>query len=356
MLTDAPFYLQADGPTLEHQRQNKEILDTEAMRGGERSVVVGRATRFIAGSCHNCGAAGHKEKECTRPKRKSNAAYTNKITGDNTILVDDSGIREKTYQQRHDQWGKLTSDDHNELWQQMQTEDSLPEKRAKTDDGGGAASSRGLFAAHSGDRVVSLRDIGDLPKYLENLGATDVFFDPKTRSLRMNPHAASVTTTTTGTDGAESLAVFRGDNAAYEESSGYIEALERQLFVQTHPEISSSFLATEVELAFREWQQARRSEASAKAAALDAMYGVEDKISSSDDALVAVAASSAPAVVARHTVTPGGASDAAATTELEKARALGHTRVFGSYFDRATALWGYKCCKVCDPAAQCPLK
>ena len=71
-MAKAPWYLNQSGPGLSHQRKEAEArkafgFETYYRRG---EVAGAAATAYRKGSCRNCGAATHTERECTeRPRR-----------------------------------------------------------------------------------------------------------------------------------------------------------------------------------------------------------------------------------------------------------------------------------------------
>ena len=66
-ISEAPWYLDPDGPTLRHQRQQEEKIKTysgidEWYKKGVNTASI--ATKFRKGACENCGAMTHKKKDC----------------------------------------------------------------------------------------------------------------------------------------------------------------------------------------------------------------------------------------------------------------------------------------------------
>ena len=68
-ISDAPWYIGADGPTLKHQRPQKLSEIKEEYR--KKAIKLAAATKYRDGACENCGAMGHKRKECLERPRKN---------------------------------------------------------------------------------------------------------------------------------------------------------------------------------------------------------------------------------------------------------------------------------------------
>lgn len=78
-ISDAPWYLDPKGPTLNHQRTQEEKVKVYSgitewyNRGVDTSKT---ATRYRKGACENCGAVTHKKKDCLERPRKVGARFT----------------------------------------------------------------------------------------------------------------------------------------------------------------------------------------------------------------------------------------------------------------------------------------
>lgn len=241
-LSQAPWFYEVNGPTLTHQRLDPSkatvtnIIDDKV----DRVVVLGKATRYVAGACQNCGSKTHKTKECFQVKKKVGSKYTGQVTGVDIQLE----TTEKTYSQKRDRFvgdvgvdmlkqdvsedsGNLESSDSraskNSL--AMEDENESAKKKSKVEVFTAAA------AQHGGVEIKAL------PKYLQNLDAMEsgeVFFDPKTGSMRGNPNAlpSSDHLTTEQGEGTEEVPTdistrFQGDLARYR-SGDYHLYLEHQ--------------------------------------------------------------------------------------------------------------------------------
>ena len=113
-ISEAPWYLDPDGPTLRHQRQQEEKVTTysgidEWYKKGVNNHSI--ATKYRKGACENCGAVTHKKRDCLERPRKVGA----KFTGSN--LAPDEFLQPKlnlTYDGKRDRWNGYENIAHKE--------------------------------------------------------------------------------------------------------------------------------------------------------------------------------------------------------------------------------------------------
>ena len=113
-ISEAPWYLDPEGPTLRHQRQQEEKVQTysgidEWYKKGVNTASV--ATKYRKGACENCGAVTHKKRDCVERPRKIGAKYT----GSN--LAPDEFLQPKlnlTYDGKRDRWNGYDNIAHKE--------------------------------------------------------------------------------------------------------------------------------------------------------------------------------------------------------------------------------------------------
>ncbi|CAA7390496.1 unnamed protein product [Spirodela intermedia] len=226
-MSSAPWYLNAERPSLKHQRKWKS--DPNYTKSWyDRGAKIFQADRYRKGACENCGAMTHDLKSCMERPRKTGAKWTNKhIAPDEkieTFELDYDGKRDRwngydpsgyahvieRYEARdearrkflkEEQLKKLESkninkDDKNEGSEGDEDEDeddddlrvdeakvdeskqmdfAKVEKRVRTTGGGSTGT------------VRNLRIREDTAKYLLNLDVNSAYYDPKTRSMREDP-------------------------------------------------------------------------------------------------------------------------------------------------------------------------
>lgn len=353
LISQAPWYYGVSGPTLDHQRQkHADAMDT-LQDQQDTVVVLGKGKAYAPGACGNCGSSTHKTADCYKPRKKVGAMYSGKVTG-----IDMRVERaEKSYAQKRDRYAMgagvdLLQQAPQEEEEGQETGDGGGEKRERKGDhdvGGGAIKKdphlSHVFATQTAVTGGAV-EIKELPKHLQNLDDDGVLFDPKTGSMRGNPNAADPTR------------IFQGDLQRYR-SGDYYTYLEMQLrFLNGESKSFVDFKLDEELQKTKRQQQEREGngnssgdnaqsggsteEESVRDRLVRSLYG-ESTLASTEnlarmrEALASVAAaSSSPSVPSAKT---------AGHPRMGPATRNGHACVYGSYFDRDTFQWGYKCCK-----------
>lgn len=221
-MSSAPWYLNAERPSLKHQRKWKS--DPNYTRAWyDRGSKIFQAEKYRKGACKNCGAMTHDEKTCMERPRKLGAKWTNKhIAADEKIesfeldfdgkrdrwngydastyshVIDSYEARDearRTYQKEQqlmrlegknngqDVGSGLESEEEDEdlevdeakVDESKQMDFAKVEKRVRTTGGGSTGT------------VRNLRIREDTAKYLLNLDVNSAHYDPKTRSMREDP-------------------------------------------------------------------------------------------------------------------------------------------------------------------------
>ncbi|XP_040373553.1 pre-mRNA-splicing factor SLU7-A isoform X1 [Rosa chinensis] len=222
-MSSAPWYLNAEKPSLKHQRKWKSDPNyTKAWY--DRGAKIFRADEYRKGACENCGAMTHNAKSCMERPRKKGAKWTSMhIAPDEKIE-----IFELDYDGKRDRWngfdaatyarvieryeardearrkylkeqqlkrleeknskqngeGEVSDDDEYEdalkvdeakVDESKQMDFAKVEKRVRTTGGGSTGT------------VRNLRIREDTAKYLLNLDVNSAYYDPKTRSMREDP-------------------------------------------------------------------------------------------------------------------------------------------------------------------------
>ncbi|KAE7997822.1 hypothetical protein FH972_002423 [Carpinus fangiana] len=144
-MSSAPWYLNADRPSLKHQRKWKS--DPNYTKSWyDRGAKIDQADKYRKGACENCGAMTHDTKSCMERPRKVGAKRTNKhIAPDEKI---------ETFE--------LDYDDEAKVDESKQMDFAKIEKRK---------------LAYSGGHG----------KYLLDLDVNSAHYDPKSRSMREDP-------------------------------------------------------------------------------------------------------------------------------------------------------------------------
>ncbi|CAA2970303.1 pre-mRNA-splicing factor SLU7 [Olea europaea subsp. europaea] len=221
-MSSAPWYLNAERPSLKHQRKWKS--DPNYTKSWyDRGAKIFQADKYRKGACENCGAMTHSAKTCMERPRKLGAKWTSKsIAPDEkieTFELDYEGKRDRwngydaasykhvieRYEARDEarkkylkdqQLKKLEEKNNNQnedgVSDDEDNEDALKVDEAKVDE-----SKQMDFAkvekrvrttgGGSTGTVRNLRIREDTAKYLLNLDVNSAHYDPKTRSMREDP-------------------------------------------------------------------------------------------------------------------------------------------------------------------------
>lgn len=235
-ISSAPWYIEAEGPTLKHQRVQKESKPKEEYR--KKVVKLSAATKYRDGACENCGAMGHAKKDCLERPRKVVAKFSGEKLAPDELVLPDTDLN---YDGKRDRWNGFDPEMYKEVIQeyekveeakQLLKEEKLKEDILKNNEKEKASklnepeastskesedehttqSSKKLdedddddedadekYADHvdmPGTKVDSkqritvrnLRIREDVAKYLRNLDPNSAYYDPKTRSMRDNPY------------------------------------------------------------------------------------------------------------------------------------------------------------------------
>lgn len=113
-ISEAPWYLDPEGPTLRHQRQQEEKVKTysgidEWYKKGVNQQS--QATKYRKGACENCGAVTHKKRDCVERPRKVGAKFTGSNLAPDEFLQPNLSL---TYDGKRDRWNGYENIAHKE--------------------------------------------------------------------------------------------------------------------------------------------------------------------------------------------------------------------------------------------------
>lgn len=206
-ISSNPWYYGAQGPTLKHQRPQPERqkqysgIDEWYIRGQQSS----RATKFRKGACENCGATGHKRKDCFERPRKVLAKFSQSQIACDDVQQPNLSL---DYDGKRDRWAGYDPSEHREIVEEYQKiEEAKKELRAEKLNAGeiddqDSDKDEDKYVdeidmpgtkVDSKQRITvrNLRIREDTAKYLRNLDPNSAYYDPKTRSMRDNPYAGT---------------------------------------------------------------------------------------------------------------------------------------------------------------------
>ncbi|KAG5106464.1 hypothetical protein JHK82_043434 [Glycine max] len=220
-MSSAPWYLNAERPSLKHQRKWKS--DPNYTKSWyDRGAKIFQADKYRKGACENCGAMTHDSKSCMERPRRVGAKWTNKhIAPDEkieTFELDYDGKRDRwngydastyarvieRYEARDEARKKYLKEQQLKKWRRatkmvrmLQEEEDEDEDDLRVDEAKVDESKQMDFAkvekrvrttgGGSTGTVRNLRIREDTAKYLLNLDVNSAHYDPKTRSMREDP-------------------------------------------------------------------------------------------------------------------------------------------------------------------------
>lgn len=206
----------------------------------------------------------------------------------------------------------------------------------------------------------NLRIREDTAKYLRNLDPNSAYYDPKSRSMRDNPHPAAVAAAEATTDFAgDNFARITGDAVALAQQQLFAWDATEQGVAEVHPQANPS----QAELLKKHFQgKAEDLKSRAKRAVLD-KYGGAEYLDGADGLATAVHGDTRPAgaAAADRKLRFGVTTEAEEYSregrllqlgEAKQRKALvskyeenlytnGHWTVWGSFFHRGAFTWGY---------------
>lgn len=119
-ITQAPWYLNQDKPSLKHHRawNMKEAGTKDWYKRGTKGDVK---TKFLRGACENCGAMTHTNKYCVERPRQVGAKWNGKN------LMPDEYIEDLSldWDGKRDRWNGFQADDYKDImeeWEKVEQE------------------------------------------------------------------------------------------------------------------------------------------------------------------------------------------------------------------------------------------
>lgn len=357
-ISKKPFYVDDVGDdqddSLRHQRSQYPIQEEERTSLLTKGRKAGPArTKWVKGACENCGAMGHKKKDCLERPRKVGAKFSGKdIQADRVAQEGRQGYEAKRdiYQTYDPKQYKEVVEEYNlieEARRQMIQATTVGgadgENGDKGPENGGAKNEyeEGFKYAEESelgrDKSIkqSMRLREDTAKYLLNLDSDSAKYNPKKRAL---VDAGAINDKSAALFAEESFLRASGDAAEFERAQRYAwEAQEKagdtSLHLQANPTAGAVMRKKEVEE--RETKRQKRAEM------LASQYGEQPTVS---DALKAVTITENEAFVEYDEagLIKGAPRKAAKSKYAEDVLINNHTAVWGSWW--SDFKWGYACC------------
>ena len=388
-MAQAPWYMDTGSRSLKHQ---KKPVDPNAVKAGindwyhrgasSSSSSAPVPKKFRKGACENCGSMSHKTKDCLeRPRKKGAKKLGKTLAGDHAV----EEIQGLDYAAKRDRWNGYDPSEHKKVVEEFeaieeerrrlkeeqidnatssdlkhakklaqksqsksskaQGEDGLDFSSSDSDDSDDekyADKADAVGQKVDTDKRMTIRNLRireDRAKYLYNLDVNSAYYDPKTRTMREapNPNIRPEDAEYAGDNFARAQGSESGALANLQLFSWQAEARGNDLNLQANP--------TANERQYREFQQRKEKlKQQTKGSILDKYGGAEHFDALPRELLTGqteqyVEYNQAGKVVkGLEKVVPKSRWD-------EDVLENNHTRVWGSWYDLASAAWGYGCCR-----------
>lgn len=362
-ISAAPWYFGARGPTLKHQR----IQDDKVKKTSDIDIWYKRGvntemtnTKYRKGACENCGAMTHKRKDCMERPRKVGAKYTGaQLASDEFVQP----ILECDYDGKRDRWAGYDPAQHRAIVEQYnkieEAKRQLRAEKLNADGGEGQLKSDDLdldlddededkyvdevdmpgTKVDSKQRITvrNLRIREDTAKYLRNLDPNSAYYDPKTRSMRDNPHAGTAKAAEDVDYAGENFVRFSGDTRKHARAQLFAwEAYEKGVDVHLLAE------PTKLELLQHEYEEKKEEFKHRVQENIIEQYGGEEHLQAPPKALLIAQTEDYVEYSRYGKVVKGQEKSIARSKYEEDVFPNNHTSVWGSYWHNGA--WGYRCC------------
>uniref|UniRef100_A0A1B6E267 Pre-mRNA-splicing factor SLU7 n=1 Tax=Clastoptera arizonana TaxID=38151 RepID=A0A1B6E267_9HEMI len=356
-ISAAPWYFGNTGPTLKHQRiqPDQEKAPTRIDLIFNRGVnLQSKNIKYRKGACENCGAITHKRKDCMERPRKIGAKYSG------AFLAPDEFIQpelDRDYDGKRDRWSGYDPSQHRAIIEQYhKIEEAKRQLRAEKLNADGEEQDHDLDDEEDEDKYVdevdmpgtkvdskqritvrNLRIREDTAKYLRNLDPTSAYYDPKTRSMRDDPHEGTAKQGEDADYAGENFVRFTGDTRQHAKAQLFAwDAYEKGVDVHLLAE------PTKLELLQKEYEG--KKEEFKKQGQKDVVekYGGEEHLKAPPRQLLLAQTEDYVEYSRYGKVVKGQEKSIIRSNYEEDVFPNNHTSVWGSYWNNFT--WGYKCC------------
>ncbi|EFO28125.1 hypothetical protein LOAG_00359 [Loa loa] len=371
-----PWYVPADGPTLQHQRPHEErqIKWSSIDDWYKRGTTNERATKFRKGACENCGAMTHGKKDCLERPRKVGAIWTNQD------IAPDEYVQPKLtlgWDAKRDRWNgydpqtyKQVVEEHEKLEQtrkllreeKMKGELSkeelevvegnhhIAEEPADEDMYADDADMAGVTVDMDSRTRITVRNLRireDTAKYLYNLDPNGPYYDPKSRSMRENPFA--------NVPGKEKEAAkFAGENFI-RYTGEVVQANEAQVFAWQARckgiDVHALAEPTKLEAMKKEFEQQKLGAKEEHKSKLLEKYGGEKYLHAPPKELLLAQTENYVEYNRKGKVIKGDERRVILSRYEEDKYLNNHKSVWGSYWK--SGQWGFACCHSFIKASYC---
>ncbi|KAK3331100.1 Pre-mRNA-splicing factor slu-7 [Apodospora peruviana] len=359
-ISKQPFYVAGldDQDSLQHQR-SRATEDDKAKAAAllDKGRKAGPArTRWVKGACENCGAMGHKKKECLERPRKVGAKFTGKdIQADRIIRDVKLGYEAKRdvyqtydpkqYQEVIEEYNLIEEARRQLQLQEAATANSGDQKMLKEngEEDGDANNEyeHGFKYAEESDigratTKQSIRIREDTAKYLLNLDSDSAKYNPKKRAL-VDPGAIADKSAQLFAE--ESFLRASGEAAEFEKAQRYAwEAQENSGDTSQHLQANP----TAGEVRRKKESEEREAKRRKRAEVLASQYGEQVDVPEALKVVAAITESETFVEYDEAGLIKGAPRKVAKSKYAEDVLVNNHTSVWGSWW--SDFKWGYACC------------
>ncbi|ETN82284.1 Pre-mRNA-splicing factor SLU7 family protein [Necator americanus] len=357
-ISQNPWYVPSEGPTLQHQRPHAERQkDMATIDQWYKKGTTGKAaTKFRKGACENCGALGHNKRDCFERPRKLGANRTGED------IAPDDHVQPNLllgFDAKRDRWNGFDPSTHDQVIKEFEhleeTRKAIraeqiragildPEKEgAEADDDKYAedADMAGVSVDMDSRTRITVRNLRireDTAKYLFNLAENSPYYDPKSRSMRENPFA--------NVQGKEKEAArFAGENFI-RYTGEVVEANEAQVFAWQARckgiDVHALAEPTKLEALKKEFNKEKSTTDNEQRKTLLSKYGGAEYLESTPKELLFAQTEQYVEYSRKGKVLKGSERAVVRSRYEEDVYPMNHTSVFGSYWKDGK--WGYRCC------------
>lgn len=362
-ISQAPWYVAEEGPSLKHQRnhnENKRNYDGLGKWMSRGEFAGPAAKKYRKGACENCGAMTHTTKACLERPRLRGAKHTGTDIRPDEVIdkvnLDFEGKRDRwngyqveAFERVHDRFVKLEAARKTVKADRLDSAIRNGAGAAENSDEDDNHYAEGAVVQETGDAsktaVRNLRIREDTAKYLYNLDPNSAYYDPKSRAMRADPRP----------DINSEDKDFAGDN--FVRCTGDVSKLAKmELHTMRANELGRRLphLQAEpsrAEAVFKEVESTKKSTEEKRKTKILEKYGgqeysrVEPALSDVKQSEAFVEYSSEGKVISQ------GEQAVPASKYAEDVLEKNHTTIWGSYF--IDGKWGYDCCYQTQRYAVC---
>ncbi|KAI8849743.1 Pre-mRNA splicing Prp18-interacting factor-domain-containing protein [Chytridium lagenaria] len=356
-ISQAPWYLDINHPTLKHQRNPGEVDNLGAMdEWYQRGKFKGPAAKkYRKGACENCGAMTHKTKDCLDRPRQKGAKHTNRNIAPDEILMD----VKLGFEAKRDRWNGYDPNDYlkiveeGEAIEQERRRIREQKAREKLEEAAKPKAEKEVTEEAATGEPAKAEDSDsdgeeDDEKYADaaeavgqKLDGEDTYYYP---FMRDNPLKDK--------EGEE--ANYAGDN--FVRWTGDAPGLAKlQVFAwqaaDRGKDVHLNANPTQGELLFKEYQKKKEMVTETQKGSILEKYGGDEYLKAPPKELLMAQTESYVEYSQTGKVIKGQEKIKVRSKYEEDVYLLNHTSVWGSFW--RDGRWGYACCHAVSPVAYC---